>query len=90
MLRQVVGAGFVLCTKDRKVAAVVQPVPAASGNASDDSVISASRVSPILADIRCLYCMADGESGSHCMHRMVLVSIDAGLGHQHIGDADQQ
>jgi hypothetical protein len=60
---------MVLSTKDRKVAAVVQPLPlAVSIDASSDPAVSTSSIPPpVLADIRSVYCMPDGKAASRHM-----------------------
>lgn len=69
-LEQVVGTGLVLSTKDRKAAAVVQTAPpAADATGSSSPAASAGIVSPILADIRSLYCMPDGGPVSRLLHQ---------------------
>ena len=58
-----------LSTKDRKAAAVVQPAPPAADTiGSNGPAASAGSVLPILADIRSLYCMPDGEPASQPLH----------------------
>lgn len=71
-----------LSTKDRKAAAVVQIAPpAADGSGSSSPAASASGVSPILADIRSLYCMPDGANACVPLHTgdQSLISIDGRL-----------
>lgn len=59
---QLVGAGMVLSTKDRKVAAVLQPQPPSADDDDPEGPVggASSAPSPVLAEIRSLYCMPSG------------------------------